>query len=75
VDDEVAALLSEVEDSDVVADSEVEADSAAGGGVASVLLVASCFGEQPAVSRSAATRAPRANLVFIDRYPEEKQEW
>lgn len=28
-----------------------------------------------AVSISAATSAPRASLVFIDRYPEEKQEW
>jgi hypothetical protein len=36
-------------------------------------LVASCFAQ--AVSISAATSALRASLVFIDRYPEEKQEW
>jgi hypothetical protein len=35
--------------------------------------VASCFAQ--AVSISAATSALRASLVFIDRYPEEKQEW
>jgi type II secretory pathway pseudopilin PulG len=36
-------------------------------------LAASCFAQ--AVSISAATSALRASLVFIDRYPEEKQEW
>ena len=33
----------------------------------------SCFAQ--AVSISAATSALRASLVFIDRYPKEKQEW
>ncbi len=37
------------------------------------VLAASCFAQ--AVSISAATSALRASLVFIDRYPEEKQEW
>jgi hypothetical protein len=36
-------------------------------------LAASCFAQ--AVSISAATSALRASLVFIDRYPKEKQEW
>jgi hypothetical protein len=50
------------------------ASVAAGGGVAAgSVLVASCFAQ--AVSISAATSALRASLVFIDRYPEEKQEW
>jgi hypothetical protein len=50
--------------------------AAAGAGVVSAAgagLVASCFAQ--AVSISAATSALRASLVFIDRYPEEKQEW
>ena len=48
--------------------------AAAGGGVlAGSVLAASCFAQ--AVSTSAATSALRASLVFIDRYPEEKQEW
>ena len=46
---------------------------AAGGVVAGSVLAASCFAQ--AVSISAATSALRASLVFIDRYPEEKQEW
>jgi hypothetical protein len=48
---------------------------AAGGGEAAAgsVLAASCFAQ--AVSISAATSALRASLVFIDRYPEEKQEW
>jgi hypothetical protein len=46
---------------------------AAGGVAAGSVLVASCFAQ--AVSISAATSALRASLVFIDRYPEEKQEW
>ncbi len=47
---------------------------AAGGGVAAGSVLAdSCFAQ--AVSISAATSALRASLVFIDRYPEEKQEW
>jgi hypothetical protein len=50
------------------------ASVAAGGGVAAgSVLAASCFAQ--AVSISAATSALRASLVFIDRYPEEKQEW
>jgi hypothetical protein len=49
------------------------ASVAAGGGVAAgSVLAASCFAQ--AVSISAATSALRASLVFIDRYPEEKQE-
>lgn len=46
---------------------------AAGGAAAESELAASCFAQ--AVSISAATSALRASLVFIDRYPEEKQEW
>ena len=46
---------------------------AAGGAAAVSGLAASCFAQ--AVSISAATSALRASLVFIDRYPEEKQEW
>ena len=46
---------------------------AAGGVAAGSVLAASCFAQ--AVSISAATSALRASLVFIDRYPEEKQEW
>ena len=50
------------------------ASVAAGGGVAAGSVLAdSCFAQ--AVSISAATSALRASLVFIDRYPEEKQEW
>ena len=51
------------------------ADSVAAGGVeeAASGLAASCFAQ--AVSISAATSALRASLVFIDRYPKEKQEW
>jgi hypothetical protein len=51
------------------------ADSVEAGGVeeAASGLAASCFAQ--AVSISAATSALRASLVFIDRYPEEKQEW
>jgi hypothetical protein len=45
----------------------------AGGAAAVSGLAASCFAQ--AVSISAATSALRASLVFIDRYPEEKQEW
>ena len=45
---------------------------AAGGVAAGSVLAASCFAQ--AVSISAATSALRASLVFIDRYPEEKQE-
>jgi hypothetical protein len=45
----------------------------AGGAAAASGLAASCFAQ--AVSISAATSALRASLVFIDRYPEEKQEW
>ena len=44
---------------------------AAGGVAAGSVLAASCFAQ--AVSISAATSALRASLVFIDRYPEEKQ--
>lgn len=51
-----------------------ELSVAAGGGVAAgSVLAASCFAQ--AVSISAATSALRASFVFIDRYPEEKQEW
>ena len=46
---------------------------AAGGAAAVSGLAASCFAQ--AVSISAATSALRASLVFIDRYPKEKQEW
>jgi hypothetical protein len=50
---------------------------AAGAGALSVVaaggLAASCFAQ--AASISAATNALRASLVFIDRYPEVKQEW
>ena len=46
---------------------------AAGGVAAASGLAASCFAQ--AVSISAATSALRASLVFIDRYPKEKQEW
>ena len=46
---------------------------AAGGAAAVSVLAASCFAQ--AVSISAATSALRASLVFIDRYPKEKQEW
>ena len=50
------------------------ASVAAGGGVAAgSVLAASCFAQD--VSISAATSALRASLVFIDRCPEEKQEW
>ena len=50
------------------------ASVAAGGGVAAGSVLAdSCFAQ--AVSISAATSALRASLVFIDRYPKEKQEW
>src|SRR6185312_14956349 len=51
------------------------AGAAAGGGEAAAgsVLAASCFAQ--AVSISAATSALRARLVFINRYPEEKQEW
>jgi hypothetical protein len=45
----------------------------AGGAAAVSGLAASCFAQ--AVSISAATSALRASLVFIDRYPKEKQEW
>lgn len=49
-------------------------DSVVAGGVAEASgLAASCFAQ--AVSISAATSALRASLVFIDRYPKEKQEW
>ena len=49
------------------------AAGAAGGGVAACSVPAdSCFAQ--AVSISAATTALRASLVFIDRYPEWKQE-
>jgi hypothetical protein len=45
----------------------------AGGVAAASGLAASCFAQ--AVSISAATSALRASLVFIGRYPKEKQEW
>ena len=49
------------------------AEAAGAGGVADVSVPAvSCFAQ--AVSISAATIALRASLVFIDRYPEGKQE-
>ena len=48
-------------------------EAAGAGGVAAWSVPAdSCFAQ--AVSISAATSALRASLVFIDRYPEEKQE-
>src|SRR6185437_7672514 len=50
-----------------------ELSVAAGGVAAGSVLAASCFAQD--VSISAATSALRASLVFIDRYPEEKQEW
>jgi hypothetical protein len=64
------------------ADSEAELDSEVAGvvsleeadiAVVSV-LAASCFVQAVSIS-AAATSAPRASLIFIDRYPEEKQEW
>src|SRR5262249_6508167 len=45
----------------------------AGGEAAGSVLADSCFAQ--AVSISAATSALRASLVFINRYPKEKQEW
>ena len=59
-----AAALSEAG----AAGAAAVSDAGAAGG-----LAASCFAQ--AVSISAATIALRASLVFIDRYPEEKQEW
>lgn len=75
------ALLSaeaEVDSEDELAESEAAgADDSAGaeaaGGVASGAV--SCVLLLQAASISAATRAPRTSLVFIDQYPEEKQEW
>ena len=57
------------------AGGEAGVDSVVAGGVeeAASGLAASCFAQ--AVSISAATSALRASLVFIDRYPKEKQEW
>jgi hypothetical protein len=57
------------------AGGEAGADSVVAGGVevAASGLAASCFAQ--AVSISAATSALRASLVFINRYPKEKQEW
>jgi hypothetical protein len=57
----------------VAAELESLAGAAGAGGVAAWSVPAdSCFAQ--AVSISAATIALRASLVFIDRYPEEKQE-
>jgi hypothetical protein len=81
------SCLQELEDAELSAeaDSEAELDSVVAGvvslededdiAVASVpVLAASCFAQAVSIS-AAATSAPRASLIFIDRYPEEKQEW
>jgi hypothetical protein len=64
---EAGAAGAEESDAGAAGAAAVSAAGAAGG------LAASCFAQ--AVSISAATIALRASLVFIDRYPEEKQEW
>lgn len=62
-----AALESAAEE----ADSEDEV--AAGASLLAPVAGASCFVQ--AISVSAATSAPRASLVFIDRLPRREAEW